>query len=99
MTDPQPQIRKPTKRQLAYLRRLAEATGGTFLPPQTSAEASREITKLKNRGRTSLADRRRERLEVRRDMAGGRGDEARVRAEELDGYGSTAALPEEEDDG
>jgi hypothetical protein len=102
MTDPQSHIRKPTKRQLAYLRHLAETTGGTFVSPQTRAEASREITKLKNRKRTSRADRRRERLKVRRDMAAGPGDAARVRAEELDGYGATAgwstALPEEEDE-
>ena len=37
-----------------------------------------------------MADRRRERREVRDDMAAGRGDGARVRETEVEGYGSTA---------
>jgi hypothetical protein len=38
--------RRPTPRQLRYLRVLAEQTGTTFTPPTSSAEASREIDRL-----------------------------------------------------
>ena len=37
----------PTPAQLRYLRGLAAATGTTFSPPRTSAQASREIARLK----------------------------------------------------
>ena len=46
-------MEKPTPKQLRYLKRLAERTGGTFAYPQTKAEASREIERLK--GRPQLA--------------------------------------------
>ena len=65
---------KPTARQLSYLRSLAQRTGQTFTYPHTAAEASREITRLKQTRPSSLAE----------DYA------ARVRADEIDGYGSSA---------
>jgi hypothetical protein len=49
-------VKKPTPRQLRYLRRLAERTGGTFAWPQTKAEASAEIERLS--GRPELAAQR-----------------------------------------
>ena len=41
---------KPTRRQLSYLRALANRTGQTFTYPTTSAEASAEIKRLKRHG-------------------------------------------------
>jgi hypothetical protein len=91
MSTPQPQTRKPTPKQLRYLRDLALRCGQSFAYPRTSAEASREIDRLKQLRRTPAADRRRELNEVSRDMDEGRGDGARVDAElEIEGYGSTA---------
>jgi hypothetical protein len=81
--------RKPTPRQLHYLRILAEQTGTTFTPPTRFSEAKQLIDQMKNRRRTPRADIRRERLEVSRDMAT-RGDSAQITPDELTGYGSTA---------
>ena len=81
---------KPTLKQLNYLRSLAQRTGQTFAWPQTIEDASREIERLRGVTKTPVADRRRERREVRDDMAAGRGDAARVRDTEVEGYGSTA---------
>jgi hypothetical protein len=39
--------RRPTSKQLCYLRVLAERTGTTFTPPKTSSDASAEIGRLK----------------------------------------------------
>jgi len=39
----------PTRRQLAYLRRLAHLTGTTFTMPQTRRQASRQIAALAKR--------------------------------------------------
>ena len=81
---------KPTSKQLKYLRSLAQRTGQTFAWPQTIEDASREIERLQGVKKTPMADRRRERREVRDHMAAGRGDSARVREAEVEGYGSTA---------
>lgn len=102
MTNSQPYLNGPTRPQLKLLRELAEETGGTFVWPTSAAAASRQIEDLKGRRNTGRADRRRETLEVRRDMARGRGDAARVSDRELTGYGSTARWaddsPEDRDD-
>jgi hypothetical protein len=45
-TIPQPE---PTRRQLAYLRRLAQQTGTTFVLPKTRRQASRQITAMRRR--------------------------------------------------
>ena len=47
---------RPTRKQLSYLRRLAEQTGTTFTPPATRADASREIERLKARPTTPAAE-------------------------------------------
>jgi hypothetical protein len=90
MTNSQPHLNGPTKKQMKFLRHLADATGGSFAWPRTSKEAGEEIDRLKKSKRTGRADRRRETRQVRDDMASGRGDAARVRDEELGGYGSEA---------
>lgn len=79
----------PTSKQLRYLRNLAEQCGESFAYPRTVAEASAEIERLKGRRRDSYADRRRERLQVSREMAERR-DASSVRDTEIVGYGSSA---------
>jgi hypothetical protein len=39
--------KRPTARQLSYLKALAERTGQTFAYPRSAAEAGREIKRLK----------------------------------------------------
>ncbi|HVX32137.1 MAG TPA: hypothetical protein VHA80_03270 [Solirubrobacterales bacterium] len=90
MTNPQQHHNGPTKPQLKLLRELAEETGGTFVWPASFGAARKQIEDLKERKKTSRADRRRETRAVQRDMAIRRGDGARVRASELGGYGSGA---------
>ena len=90
MTNSQPQPRKPTSRQLSYLKDLALSTGGSFAYPQSFDQADREIKRLRKQKRTPTADRRREARELSREMAGRRGDAAGVRADELAGWGSSA---------
>lgn len=84
-------VRKPTPRQLRYLRFLAERSGTTFTPPRTVSEAKRLIDELKARKGTPRVDIARERRQVADDMATRRGDGARVKPEELSGWGSSAA--------
>jgi hypothetical protein len=90
MTDSQPASNKPTAKQLALLRKLANQRGETFATPRTKRQASVEIRRLSARPRDLHSDRRRESLEVSADMASRRGGDATVRSDELDGYGSTA---------
>lgn len=91
MTNSQPHLKPPTKKQLKCLRDLAIGRGQTFAFPDTFAEADREIKRLLGARRTSSADRRRETLAIREDMASRRGDAASVRPDELGGYGASAA--------
>lgn len=79
----------PSARQMRYLRDLAAQRGESFAYPRTAAQASAEIERLKGRRRSSVTERRVERLEVSRAMAG-RGDAAAVRDSEIVGYGSSA---------
>ena len=86
--SPQP-TKPPSAKQLAYLKALAERTGTTFTYPRTSAEAGREINRL--RQATPLtAD---ERSIARRAQDG---DRDRLmygtapREDEILGWGSTA---------
>jgi hypothetical protein len=80
---------KPSRRQLRYLRQLADQTGTSFSPPSTRAQASREIERLRQRPRSAAAERRAERKNVIRDL-----DEQQpassVRADEITGCGSNA---------
>lgn len=97
MTNSLLHSQKPSRKQLGYLRILAEACGETFSPPATKADASREIRRLKTRRPRSSFERQREnQLEMQvRSLPG---DGARVRAEEISGYGSTAAWSVEVED-
>ena len=87
-----PQARKPTAKQLAYLRVLADRTGQTFAYPRTQANASREIRRLKAVHPSS----RQERAIERADLASENAARAANRAVPIDldaetrGYGSTA---------
>lgn len=89
MTNSQPH-RKPTPRQLNYLRDLALKTGRSFAYPQTFDQADAEIKQLRGKRRTSAADRRRETRAVRAEMAERRGGASAVGEDELGGYGSRA---------
>jgi hypothetical protein len=79
----------PTAKQLRYLRGLAESRGESFAYPQTIAEASAEIERLKSRRPDSSTDRHLDRLAVGRSMAE-RGDSVAVTEAEIVGYGSSA---------
>jgi hypothetical protein len=86
--------KRPTPRQLSYLKGLAERTGQTFTYPRTSAQARAEIDRLKGIRPESRADRRRERKEIADAIANGPADAARVHDSETTGYGSTATWSE-----
>jgi hypothetical protein len=80
----------PTRKQLAYLRSLANRSGTTFTYPRTSSQASAEIKRLQGLGQSSQADRTREQRAVQRDLAERPDDASQVRRDELRGYGSSA---------
>lgn len=97
MTNTQPHLRKPRPRQISYLKDLALATGRSFIWPQTVAEADAQIKLLRRARRTPYSDRRRETLQIRRDLAEPR-DAAAVLRSEVSGYGSTAGWSTRVDD-
>ena len=78
-----------TAKQLKLLRELALERGESFATPQTRAQASREIGRLKARRRSTGTERAIDRREVSRGLAAG-GDDARVRRSEITGYGASA---------
>jgi hypothetical protein len=80
---------KPTAKQLRELRRLAEATGTSFTLPRTRREASREITAMRRRRRSSRIDRQLERRDIGDALAAGSLASA-PREDEITGYGSSA---------
>lgn len=90
-TQSTPQAAKPTAKQLAYLRSLAQQTGTSFTYPQTAAQAHREIERLRSRKRDSKTEIERQNRAVQDDMASQRGGAAAVGSDELVGYGSSAA--------
>jgi hypothetical protein len=81
---------KPTSRQLAYLKSLADRTGQTFTHPQTSRQASAEINRLKQAKPSSRTERYVERKLIADQIATGPLDAARVRDDEIHGRGSSA---------
>jgi len=90
---------KPTPKQLAYLKSLAEATATTFTYPNSSAQASAEIRRIKARPRSSTAERTRERRDVQRELAERPQDAAAVRVgRDVRGYGSSARWAHTSDD-
>jgi hypothetical protein len=85
---PQPDC-TPTRRQLRYLRQLAEQTGTTFTPPAAWQEASDAIDRLKKRSRSARFERQGDRRAVSRDLADQQ-PASSVRADEISGYGGNA---------
>ena len=81
---------KPSSRQLAYLKNLANRTGQTFTYPQTSRQASAEINRLKHARPSSRTERYVERKLIADQIATGPLDAARVREDEISGRGSSA---------
>jgi hypothetical protein len=81
---------KPTSRQLAYLKSLADRTGQTFTYPKTSRQASAEINRLKQAKPSSRTERYVERKLIADQIATGPLDAARVREDEIHGRGSSA---------
>jgi hypothetical protein len=86
-----PGEQRPSARQLAYLRALAQRTGQTFTWPATRAQASREIRRL----RSAVPSSRVERAIEEQDWAGEAAArecncDVPIRPEELQGYGSSA---------
>jgi hypothetical protein len=81
---------QPTPRQLRYLRILADRTGTTFANPSTSAEASREIRRLKALPSLTRSERGHERQTLDADREHLQPSSA-IQPEEVSGYGSHAS--------
>jgi hypothetical protein len=81
---------KPTSRQLAYLKSLADRSGQTFTYPQTSRQASAEINRLTHTQPSTRTERYVERKLIADQIATGPLDAARVRDDEIHGRGSSA---------
>lgn len=69
---------RPTARQLAYLRALADRAGQTFSYPRTRRQASAQISRLRAATPTSHDERRIERCELADAIAYGPADAARI---------------------
>jgi len=80
----------PTRRQLAYLKVLADRAGQTFTYPISREEASLQINRLERAEPSTRTERRVERKQIADAIATGSTDSTRVRDDELAGYGSTA---------
>ena len=81
---------KPTRKQLAYLKTLAEQTGTSFAYPGTASQASAEIRRLKAIAPHTPQERHRDRRDIQRDLATRPDDSTSVKPHETTGYGSTA---------
>ncbi len=82
-----PRDDRPTAKQQAYLRALAQSTGTSFTPPRTKSEASTEIDRLKALDGAPAHERRVDRDAVERAERGG---SSQVREHEITGYGSSS---------
>ena len=78
-----------TPKQQRYLRTLAQKTGTSFTPPQTKAQASREIKRLGQLGMSPRHEQRQDRDAIA-DAFERRGGDSAVRLDEIDGWGSQA---------
>jgi hypothetical protein len=82
---------RPTAKQLAYLRALADRTGQTFAYPRTARQASVEIRRLRAKKPSGRVERVLERREIADAIARGPDDAARVDVNrDVTGFGSTA---------
>jgi alpha-ketoglutarate-dependent taurine dioxygenase len=77
----------PSPRQLDYLKALAQRTGQTFQWPKTSAQASREIRRLKNARPSTAVERAIERFGDTQAIEAAQ-DVAIVHDFEIEGYGT-----------
>jgi hypothetical protein len=82
---------RPTPKQLAFLRTLAQRTGETFTYPQTVSQASAEIDRLLKRKLSTRIEQRLDRDAVFSMVAKRPHDATRIRDDETAGHGSTAA--------
>lgn len=83
--------RPATARQLGYLRALAERTGQTFATPRTSAQASREIKRLKATRPSTRTERALERHDWQAEAAAREANcDVPIAPDELTGYSSSA---------
>jgi hypothetical protein len=80
---------RPTAKQLALLRHLAQERGQPFSYPRTRASASAEIKRLLETAHSLPGEHRRDREAVGRE-AREQLDAARVRPDEGTGYGASA---------
>jgi hypothetical protein len=82
---------RPTVKQLAYLRALADRAGQTFAYPRTARQASAEIRRLRAQKPTSRVERSLERREIADAIARGPEEACGVDVErDVTGYGSSA---------
>ena len=81
---------KPTPAQLRYLRDLAQRTGETFTYPHTAAQASDEISRLRQRQPSNRTERAVERRQVIRDIQERPREATRIRSDEIRGHGANA---------
>jgi hypothetical protein len=82
---------RPTAKQLAYLRALADRAGQTFAYPRTVRQASAEIRRLRAQKPSGRVERALERREIADAIACGPEDAARVDVNrDVTGFGSTA---------
>ncbi|MGH3262906.1 MAG: hypothetical protein ACRDNS_13005, partial [Trebonia sp.] len=78
--------KQPSQRQLSYLKALANVTGETFTYPETSAQASREIQRLKRARPSTAAERAIERFGDTQAIEAAQGA-VEVHGFEIVGYG------------
>jgi len=88
MTSTPKLVDRPTRRQLAYLRSLANRTGQTFTYPRTRRQASHEIQRLEQAQPSTRTERAIERKDIADAIARGPEDACRVRSTEVAGYGT-----------
>jgi hypothetical protein len=78
---------RPTRKQLAYLRSLAQRAGQTFIYPRTASQASREIRRLRAVTPSSRVERAIERQDWAAEAAARETNcEVPVRSDEVQGY-------------
>ena len=88
MTNSHPHT-QPSQKQLRYLRHLALSRGVTFAMPESRAEASRQIERLRSRRPSNLVERAIERADGRQ-IADRWAPATDIRPSEIEGHGSTA---------
>jgi 1,6-anhydro-N-acetylmuramate kinase len=83
----QANTQRPSARQLAYLRALAQRTGQTFAYPQTGRQASLEIQRLEQTAPDTPTARA---IEIKQTRAAVQqlADSSAIKPDEISGYGS-----------